>query len=431
MSLDATMGTHKLKRSLLQICTGVAAGLCLSLLAVSEAIAANFSFTRIADTRSEFTSILNGVAINDSGTVAFIALSGTKQGVYTSSGVQITEINSLPPFLNTLPRSFFGTFLISNVAINNNDTVAFIGRLNSVIGITSSVFVSQGGSVITRGSESGTSRFGGDSILNFALNNQDELVYFTETNSFPGVSGSRLTLSRPNQTNVNIARALSGVPSGNPPAAQISLYRINSFDINNFGEVIFDATRRRENSPFLSPGTSAIFTYSGDSFNTLVETNASAFALDINDNGDVVLSNGNTIGLFNRSNNVLTTIADTSGIFSRLGSPAINNNGNIAFVASLDIGGTGIFTGTDSITDKVIATGDTLFGSTVTNLNFIPQGFNNNSQIAFLAQFSDGTQGIFRADLISESPKSVPEGTSVLGLVLVALFFNRHLVKIM
>ena len=64
--------------------------------------------------------------------------------------------------------------------------------------------------------------------------------------------------------------------------------------------------------------------------------------------------------------NVITTIADTSGPFSNFASLySINAGGAVAFFATLDAGTEGLFTGPDPVADKVIETGDPLFGDTV------------------------------------------------------------------
>ena len=101
-----------------------------------------------------------------------------------------------------------------------------------------------------------------------------------------------------------------------------------------------------------------------------------------------------------------TTIADVSGSFSSLSTPSINDLGTVVFLASLNQGGQGIFTGPDSVRDKVITTGDSLSGSTVTSLSFGrgSKGLNNSGQVAFLAQLANGTSGIFRADPDSPTP---------------------------
>ena len=100
----------------------------------------------------------------------------------------------------------------------------------------------------------------------------------------------------------------------------------------------------------------------------------------------------------------LTVVADTSGPFQSFGfffgftPPALNNNGEVAFFADLDSGGSGIFVGPDPVADRVIGTGDTLDGSTVTNLRFCDEGLNNSGQLAFQATLND---------------PSVPEGVRV------------------
>ena len=68
----------------------------------------------------------------------------------------------------------------------------------------------------------------------------------------------------------------------------------------------------------------------------------------------------------------------------------------MAFYASLDAGGTGIFT-SDDLVNAVVRTGDALFGSTVTSLNFFREGLNDSGQLAFYYSLSDGrTASLFR-----------------------------------
>jgi hypothetical protein len=94
----------------------------------------------------------------------------------------------------------------------------------------------------------------------------------------------------------------------------------------------------------------------------------------------------------------------------------------------LDTGVTGIFTGADPIADKVIAIGDMLFGSRVTSLYFSNQGLNNSGQLAFVAGLENGISGVFRAD--PQPPvQSVPEPSSVLGLLAVGVFGAGSLLK--
>jgi hypothetical protein len=160
--------------------------------------------------------------------------------------------------------------------------------------------------------------------------------------------------------------------------------------INNSGTVAFQAT--------LDDGNQGMFLSQGNSFTTVADTSGFFTGgfnnLGINNNDTVIfeagLDNGFE-GLFTSNRGLITTIADTSGSFSRfLNNPAINDQGEIVFSAYLDglpqnNHGHGIFTGPDLVADKVIALGDSLFGSTVTNLFLSPDALNNSGQILSLA----------------------------------------------
>ncbi len=96
--------------------------------------------------------------------------------------------------------------------------------------------------------------------------------------------------------------------------------------------------------------------------------------------------------------------------------PAINNLGMVAFVATLDTGGRGIFTGADPVADKVIRVGDALDGSTVSILRFFIHGLNDGGQLAFRAGLADGRSGVYRADPVVQ--QVIPEPTTVTLLVI-------------
>jgi hypothetical protein len=221
-------------------------------------------------------------------------------------------------------------------------------------------------------------------------------------------------------------------------------------DLNNSETLVFGARLRNENTPDRPLFIDGLFTRTSDGIiSPVVTTNtfwypfsSSVFSpASINDSGTVafgmrpldqfdnLISLQNDI-IFTSNGGSSTTIADTSGSFKSFGNPAINNAGTVAFFGTLDTGGSGIFTGADPITNKVIALGDSLFGSKVVSLDFSTKGLNNSGQLAFLATFEDGTSGIFRAnpESISE-PKSVPEPASGLGLLLVGAFGVGSLLK--
>ena len=104
----------------------------------------------------------------------------------------------------------------------------------------------------------------------------------------------------------------------------------------------------------------------------------------------VYLGNGGTPGLW----------ADTTGEFDDFGPTSISSS-ELVFYAKLDIGGAGIYTGPNLLTDKVLAEGDTVpgFPSTVEEVYEIStRAVNDNGQIAMRAKFADGTNRVLRAD---------------------------------
>ncbi len=76
----------------------------------------------------------------------------------------------------------------------------------------------------------------------------------------------------------------------------------------------------------------------------------------------------------------------------------------MAFLAQLDAGGDGIFTGPDAVLDKVIEEGDPLSSSTVTDLAF-HRGLNDLGEIAFKYTLDNGVVGIAIAQ--------IPEPTTI------------------
>lgn len=96
-----------------------------------------------------------------------------------------------------------------------------------------------------------------------------------------------------------------------------------------------------------------------------------------------------------------TLVEDTgSGPFRDFSNFGIADDGIVVFGANVGLGGadSGIFFGPDPVLDKIIRTGDDLFGSTVTQVGFIPGALNKNGTLAFFAQLNDGRSVIARAE---------------------------------
>ena len=82
-------------------------------------------------------------------------------------------------------------------------------------------------------------------------------------------------------------------------------------------------------------------------------------------------------------------IADTTGPYSTFGNTSINDGGTVAFWATLDAGGKGIYSGSGG----PITTITTVNGQ-FSNLNFNPS-INNAGVVAFHGDLSAGGEGIF------------------------------------
>lgn len=124
-------------------------------------------------------------------------------------------------------------------------------------------------------------------------------------------------------------------------------------------------------------------------------------------------------GLYDGPDLQANCIVNSTGPFLGFEQPWINGVGQIAFAATLDNHRRGLFTGADPVADRVILTGDALFGSTLADLGFY-RGFNNRGQVAFVYELSDGRTGIAIATpipqpVITNITVSLPTGAGVVS----------------
>jgi len=145
----------------------------------------------------------------------------------------------------------------------------------------------------------------------------------------------------------------------------------------------------------LSAGNAAAAPYT---FTNIVEGNLSDLNdPSFNDSGTVAFAAlGREIhtGIFTGSGGPITTLYDESGPFNDLffltqtGTPSLNDNGTVAFVAGLDVGGEGIFTGSGRPPTTIVDTSGPF-------ANVSDPSLNNSGTVAFRGQLDAGGQGIF------------------------------------
>lgn len=409
---------------------GIAASLSLSLLATSKVEAADFSFTNLLEDADNDGTIYRGssyVSINDKGTAAFqyidinlryssgycpfVAANGNQTNLIQDVDCDIT----FTPLINnsgTVAFPGFDSILVQNgtdittiaydpnlgklglrededtttgdLSLNNRGTVAF-AALAFLDKPADGIFISNGGAIGTIADSSGIFDFG----------------------QFSSSCGSNTVW------NCGIGNALGSI-----------------LDINDRDVVAFAAPLDTgEQGIYIGNGTETIniatstqefqdFFLLADCAGWGCEEPFRLPSLSINNNNIVAfratLDTG-IEGIFTGDGTATNTIADTTGAFSFFEATSINNRGTVAFSAGLDDGRFGIFTGSNPLTDKVIATGDSLFGSTVTALSFYQEGLNNVDQIAFKATLADGRTVFSRAN-------AVPEPLSILGTIALGVF---------
>ncbi|MEB3181476.1 MAG: choice-of-anchor tandem repeat NxxGxxAF-containing protein [Nostocaceae cyanobacterium] len=382
-------------------------GLCLSILATTEAKAAGFTFTRIADT-TVFSSV-SSPAINDQGTVAFLAgspipisgISSDINNVFRGDGGPVSNIYT--PLLNPSGprRGFVDPLAIGNPQINNAGTVAFTRTVPfAPQGLADLVLIPAPGQPLSRSYSSN----GG--IYGFSLNDIGEVAVTSQ------------------DLNASVLRTPSRI-WGRTGAERFS---ISGLSINNAGTVVFagnNPENRTERGIFQVNNNGVISSVLpetpsfGNFRNTL-----------INDQGTIAFLAGSgtssQIVSINQAG-TRTNIAQTNSVFTNFGALSLNVRGTVAFFSDLNNGGKGIFLGSDPVQNKVIAIGDSLFNTTVTDLQFASDGLNNFGQVTFFARLSNGSTGIFRANpvLSPSNPRpasppeiaAVPEPASALGLL--------------
>jgi hypothetical protein len=348
-----------------------------------------YSFTRIADDTGPLGEIgISPVAINDAGQVAFLAnLDSGEAVLFVGSGGSLTTVAETTGHFRLLGFPTVGDLQKAThgfPSINGLGQVTFgATRTDGVSGF----FTGTNGSIPVIDNTVGLA-FDGD--------------------AFSSGSGSLTTV----EASVVIARRLrQAIVVGNGGsltkiADTSQVFSVLDADprVNGSGQVAFHGIRQ--------DGSEGIFVGTGGALTTIADTSGPFASFSdspaISNDGRILFQatlkapSGlpEVPGLFLSSGGNVQVVADATGHFSSFGfAPAINAQGQIAFLGTTRSGTVGIFTGGDP-EDRVIAIGDDLDGSTVFDLSVLSfrTGLNNSGQIAFIAQLADGRTGVYRAD---------------------------------
>jgi hypothetical protein len=390
--------------------------------------AAQYAFRDVADSSmtapgggnySFGGNIRANVSINNAGAVAFQAGS-----VYRNDGTTTTRV-----IASGTAAPGGGTFIqLYNPVIGDGGHVAVLGRFAGGLDFAYYRVDPSGASIVRLGGTWQAAPGGGTyQSLDFggftpSVNASGSVAFWGDTD----LSASNLYVSD-GETAARIGARNDALPGGGT---------VNKFDephLNDSGQVAYFTTMN--GGPALgvylyngAGGTTTRIAATGD-----VAPGGGTFSLlgttSMNDLGAVAFHSTTTGGpadaLYRYSGGVLTRIAALGDPALAAGSPTgiwgwntINNNGLTAFATRTGANTTtviqGIYTGDGTTTAKVVALGDALFGSTVTNLGLNKQSLNDAGQVAFNFTLQDGRSGV--AVATPQAAAAVPEpGTLALA----------------
>jgi hypothetical protein len=351
----------------------------------------NYSFTVVADVTDCYQ---RGVPVlNNSGQVAFWALCGNEIVVRRGDGSMLTAIHSY-----TIGTS--GYVPDNPVSINDEGTVAFRAHEPS-----RQVILVGSGSGTTQVVDTGIHTQYKDILLP-SINASGAVAFMADTDGSQGYdsvvvvsNGSFVTIAEPGTSSSLGPLLWAGYPG-----------RLNGSGVVTFIgqlESIF-----------------GVFAGSGGPLTTIASGGSESTVNSINTSGRVsfVGLSGNQYAVQTSQGAETTTIAtNADGYLYLTGGTSINDSEKVAFWAQLNSEDTGIFTGPNPETDRVIKSGDLVPGlGTVTAVwQITAEALNNAGQVAFGVTYDngDGTPrgAIIRADPPNRPPAALDGTASVIA----------------
>ena len=367
----------------------------LLMLCAGQAFAENparlqVQYVNVADSTQGIGDFSQFPAINNQGSVAFIATQGPDQDVFKwdRRNLAVTASTATAPF----------TFFTDDVVINEAGTVGFRAGLSTGLRAVG-IFTSDG--LTTRTIvDSAQQGFPGFGIGTPSINASGTVAFQAFRSGF-----------RSNVIFIGNGGCITPVLD----TLTSNFLTFGAVAINASGEIVFEGVQkdRSEGIFVLKPNRDGEGTSGTGSASVIdvIDTNNSGFFQFgdpvINERGVVAdfAAGGTRLEVFSGDGNGITARNDpASGLFIDLEHPSMNDHGDIAFSALNASGGQIIFvelTGGTSLL-PVLQTGDLLFGSPVTAVSVGRFAFNNHLQLAFEYELLDGRSGIAVASLAGD-----------------------------
>lgn len=355
-------------------------------LAASIASAGPYSFTKLAE--SGALDAFGVPAVNESGAAAFAG----GQGIYRADGANVTTI------AETSEGGFYSFTGCGTFQLVNFPDLDAIGR------VVFRAYTFDPGTWECR-----EAIYLGDGITATAVTDTGSggAVYSDWTH--PGASDSGVLAFRGRDGGPGVIGIYRSIAGAAPELVIDDTGDLQSFgdpDVNDSGEAVFHAMD--------SSGREGIYVTSGGAPTIVARTDFGYWSIQ----NEPAIASGPVVAFLAETSDwthavfvwdgATAQIASGDGPFDQFAAAAVNASGQVAFWARLDDWSHGIFTGPDPVADRVIATGDSLFGSVVTTLESGRHALNDGGQVAFAYQLESGESGIALAT--PEATTGVPGG---------------------
>lgn len=349
-----------------------------------------FVLTVIAETGARFRDFAPYVAsINDHGVVAFQAgLRDGHTGVFTGDGGAVAAI------ADTTDGGFARFY--SHPDIDRDGALSVYAE--STAG-HQGVFVGRAGRVRAAADTAGA--FAGIGPLGPTMNDRGSVAFRADGRS--GAHGVFTVTGDVIETIADTGRfdAFHGLPVIDAEGGVV--FRA---DVAGGGQGIYRADRRADYRANGSGGAAAAAAGAGgQTLRTIVETGGlfgglGAFSC-VNDAGTVVFSatrKQGGAGIYAVTGDTITPVVEAGDTFESFRGALIDNAGAVLFYATPRGGQLGIYAAREAAAERLLAIGDPLFGSTVTDFALNPVSMNQAGQIAIRIGLASARQLIVRAD---------------------------------